>query len=56
MTSCLDNTEYMNAINYDEEIRLLSEEIAFLKVELNKKTALLEKKQVPNKCQKVIQY
>jgi len=56
MTSCLDNPEDMNGINNDEEISRLSAEIALLKVELNKKTALLKKKQVPNKYQKVIQY
>lgn len=56
MTLFLDNTEDMNIINNDEEISRLSAEIALLKVELNKKTALLKKKQVPNKYQKVIQY
>lgn len=45
----------MNDINNDEEISRLSAEIALLKVELNKKTALLKKKQVPYKYQKVIQ-
>jgi len=46
MTSCLDNT--VDMMNNDEEIRLLSAEIALLNVELNKKCALLKKKQVPN--------
>lgn len=46
MASCLDNTEDMNN---DEEISRLSAEIALLNVELNKKRALLKKKQVSNK-------
>ncbi|XP_060849950.1 adenylyltransferase and sulfurtransferase MOCS3 [Rhopalosiphum padi] len=45
MTSCLDNTEDMNVINNDEEINRLSAEIALLNIELNKKTALLKKRQ-----------
>jgi len=35
-------------MNNDEEISLLSAEIELLNVELNKKYALLKKKQVPN--------
>lgn len=47
MTSCLDTT--VDMMNNDEEISLLSAEIELLKDELNKKCALLKKKQVPNK-------
>jgi len=53
MTSCLDNTEDMNVINNDEEINRLSAEIALLNIELNKKTALLKKRQVPKKYQAI---
>lgn len=42
-SSCVDKT---GDTNNDEEIRQLSAEIAYLKEELNKKTKLLENKQV----------
>lgn len=46
-SSCVDKTE---SVHNEEEIRRLSAEIAYLKDELNKKTKLLDIKQVKNCC------